>query len=243
MGKTKAYCRVSTEKQTDGAGLQQQSLSISSYAAASGISIDEIVYEDESGTVEDREEIVRLLREAEAGELTLLLVDRVDRLGRTLVICESLVDRFKKAGCEVRFTTLNLGTSPESVLLRQLLGSIAEFQRTTLVKHLTACKRAKARRTGTHTGIVPTGYKRGANDIIVEDEVEAVVVRRIFALSRAGFSMNAIARQLTREGFTTRGGGQYYPMQVRRVLSLEKAYRGQESFCGPDAPVVHQGLI
>ena len=73
MKKTVAYIRVSTTRQLDGEGPQQQTRDIMAWALNTNSLIDQWVTEDETGTIADREEILKLKEQARAGELGTLV--------------------------------------------------------------------------------------------------------------------------------------------------------------------------
>lgn len=245
MAKTAAYIRVSTTKQLDGTGPQQQRDSIVAYALTKGIPIDSFETDDETGTTEDRESIQLLLKQAQAGELTLLLVDRLDRLGRRLHVCEGLLAAFNQAGCEVRFASVEAAndTSGAGIMLRQMLGAMAEYQRTEWLSRMKQCSLAKSRQKGTLCGgTVPVGY-RLENGHVVPDDVESYLVKRIFRLQAEGRNLTQTARILTAEGYKTRSGTKIKPMQVSRILKLADAYRGKVSFADLKSVANHEAII
>jgi hypothetical protein len=60
---------------------------------------------------------------------------------------------------------------------------------------------------------------------IVVDEAAARIVRRMFALHRAGHSAEDIAMQLAVVGTRTRRGGPWSESSVRAILAHERLYR------------------
>lgn len=245
MSKTAAYIRVSTTKQLDGSGPQQQRENILAFAISKGLRIDEYAIDDETGTTEDREHIQRLLKEAQAGELTLLLVDRLDRLGRRLHVCEGLLAAFNQAGCEVRFVAAFFEDNATGIFTRQILGAVAEFQRNEWLARMKQCSRAKALARGSlHSKLAPYGY-RIEGDRCIPDETETALVKRIFKLAASQDKLNTrkICRVLTAEGWRSRKGTHFQHPQVARILSLEAAYRGKCAFADATMPANHQPIL
>lgn len=224
--KTIAYCRVSTDKQLDGSGIDQQRASIIAYAMAHGISIDEVVVEHETGTTENREAIQRILIEARAEKIQAIIVDRVDRLGRTLVTCEKLYEDFRAAAVQVIFTNANCDTSASGVLLRQIMGALAQYDRTSWLSRMTQCRKAAAARKGTTSGgRAPYGYIAAGGAKLDLDPATVNLVRRALVLDGLGQSLTQITNQLNSEGFRTRKGTQFYPQQVKRILGRKDFYQ------------------
>jgi site-specific DNA recombinase len=243
---TAAYIRVSTQKQLNGSGPAQQRDSIIAYAVSKGLEINDWRTDDETGTTEDREQIQALLQEAREGRLGTLIVDRVDRLGRELHVCEGLYDAFTKAGCKVLIASQALEDSAEGVLLRQILGSFASYQRKALLKHLSQCRESKARRIGYRNGgAIPYGYKLSEKgDTIVPDEDhEAPMVRRMFQLRGEGYSYTRALETLFAEGYRSRRNTPLQRMQLQRIFRLESAYRGEVSFFDCTLPATHEGIL
>jgi site-specific DNA recombinase len=245
MSKTVAYIRVSTTKQLEGAGPAQQRDSIIAYAMSKGLQVDEWYTDDETGTTEDREQIQALLKQAQEGKLGRLIVDRMDRLGRHMHVCEGLYEAFKKAGCQVVLTNINLeDETPENVMMRQMLGIMAQYQRSALIRHMGQCAKAKARRTGAHANCqTPFGYSfdRGGGRMVINEE-EANAVRRIFELHWAGRSLRQVMKVLHDEGWRVRKGDYWHPPQVARIIRREAQYAAQAPFV-EGGTIVQQPII
>jgi hypothetical protein len=101
-----------------------------------------------------------------------------------------------------------------------------------------AGRRRRASEDGQGSGPLPYGYVRAKasmrtyeGDILAErgdiviDETAARIVRRMFALQRAGHTAAEIAKQLTVVGTRTRRGGLWGESSVRAVLAHEELYR------------------
>jgi site-specific DNA recombinase len=228
---TIGYVRVSTSKQLDGNGPDQQRAAIIAWAMANKQGdkqpIDDWVTEDESGTKENREEILRLLELAKEGKLGRLIIDRQDRLGRRLLVCESLFQRFQEAGVEVVCTQNHFGAGIEGTLMRQIMGSFAEYQRSEWLARMRTCRKIAVTRKGRHSGgKAPLGYKSAGNGKLAEDTKTSPIVRRVFELADADLSIHAIARQLNVEGHRA-AGKEWFPMQVKRIIDRRAFYAGK----------------
>ncbi len=225
-----AYIRVSTERQADGNGLEQQRRSICMYAAAAGLHIDEWIEDDESGTTEDREGIQKLLARSEAFTL---VFDRVDRLGRTVLVSESLFAKFAARGVRVLCVAQELDdTKPSGRMIRQMMGVVAEFQRSEMLLRLSQSKRAAKAKRGTYGGgNVPYGFSAVGGGQLAADPCTVRLVRRTheIAAQQRDASYRAIAECLTAEGFRTRKGTELSAMQVSRILKRKAVYAGQQN--------------
>ncbi|MGB8478351.1 MAG: recombinase family protein [Acidobacteriaceae bacterium] len=96
-------------------------------------------------------------------------------------------------------------------MVRQLFGSVAQYEKSTLVLKLRGARmRAKAKQ-GRCEGRKPFG------------EGEATVTKRAKALRAAGMSWDAVARQLNEDGIATRYGGQWYGSTISKIVKGESA--------------------
>ena len=141
MSRTFAYCRVSTIGQTT----ENQAQEIR--AAGFAIQPQRIVEETISGSVaaSERKGFQKLLERMECGDV--LVVSKLDRLGRSAIDVRQTVERLAKFG--IRVHCLALGgvdlTSAAGKMTMQILGAVAEFERDLLIERTQAgLKRAKA---------------------------------------------------------------------------------------------------
>lgn len=141
MSRVFAYCRVSTADQTTENQVQE--------IAAAGFTIAQqrIVTETVSGSVaaSERQGFAKLLDKLEAGDV--LVVTKLDRLGRNAMDVRATVERLEDAGVKVH--CLALGgvdlTSPAGKMTMQVINAVAEFERDLLIERTNAgIKRAKA---------------------------------------------------------------------------------------------------
>ena len=130
MSRVFAYCRVSTTGQT----VENQVREIE----AAGFNIDarRIVIETVSGSTASaqRAGFMKLTDRLEADDV--LVVTKLDRLGRNLLDIRQTVDRLSKLG--VRLHCLQLGgmdlTSPGGKMIMGVMGAFAEFERDLLIE-------------------------------------------------------------------------------------------------------------
>ncbi len=179
------YLRVSSEEQRDRETIELQRDFLEQYRSLYELEIAEI-YEDDgvSGTVplHERPEGRRLLEDAREGKFQVVLVYKLDRLGRSLLVIVDAHDRLQEAGVALRSGTEPIDTStPSGRLIFQMLASFAEYDRENIRERTQAGMR-RAFRDGKHTGVIPYGYRVRAEDGRLEVvEEEAGIVREIFA--------------------------------------------------------------
>ena len=186
MTRVFAYCRVSTADQTTDNQVQE--------IAASGFLVNgpRIVTETVSGSVAamERKGFLTLLNKLESGDV--LVVTKLDRLGRNAMDVRSTVERLAALG--VRVHCLALGgsdlTSPAGKMIMTVIAAMAEFERDLLVERTqSGLARAKSQ-----------GKTLGRPQSLGEAAIKAVVTRlaqgeAVAALAREfGTSRQSIMR-------------------------------------------------
>jgi site-specific DNA recombinase len=130
------YIRVSSEEQRDAGTIQTQRVSLERYAAQRNFEVVELYADDGvSGTLllHERPEGRRLLHGAKEGKFQTVLVYKLDRLGRTQLGILDAADRLGRLDIALRSATEHYETAtPQVRLLFQMLGSFAEFERSTI---------------------------------------------------------------------------------------------------------------
>jgi putative DNA-invertase from lambdoid prophage Rac len=130
MTRVFAYCRVSTAEQTTDNQIQE--------IASSGFQVDSrrIIAETVSGSVAamERKGFLTLLNKLESGDV--LVVTKLDRLGRNAMDVRATVERLASVG--VRVHCLALGgadlASPAGKMTMGVIAAVAEFERDLLIE-------------------------------------------------------------------------------------------------------------
>jgi DNA invertase Pin-like site-specific DNA recombinase len=139
------YARVSTVEQN--LDLQINALQMAGCAA---------IFTDQglSGADFQRPGLRRALRQLKSGDM--LVVWRLDRLGRSLVDLIETVNGLSKRGCEFRSLTENIDTSSSGGrLLFHVMGAMAEFERS-IISERTKAGMEAARVRGSRIGRRPS---------------------------------------------------------------------------------------
>ncbi|MFM0334759.1 recombinase family protein [Paraburkholderia strydomiana] len=176
MSRTFAYARVSTTDQNAENQIRE--------IASAGFAVDpkRIVKESISGSVvaSERPEFSKLLDRLEHGDV--LIVTKLDRLGRNAMDVRATVERLDEMG--VRVHCLALGgvdlTSAAGRMTMQVLNAVAEFERDLLIERTQAgLARSRA------DGVVP-----GRPSALTDEQQEQVLKRLA-----AGESVSQLARE------------------------------------------------
>ena len=215
-----AYLRVSGKGQLDGDGFTRQLDAIMRYAKQHGYTIVEVFEEQGvsgSKELENRPSLQALLCALANGTAKHLLVERLDRLARDLMVQETIIGDLRKRGYElISVAEPDLcGADPSRVLIRQIFGAIAEYDRAMIVLKLRGARQRIKLRTGRCEGRKPFGTFNG----------EAETLARMVVLRSHGLSFQAIAATLDAEGRKPRQAERWGGDAVNKILRAHRANR------------------
>ncbi|MDP3087578.1 MAG: recombinase family protein [Methylotenera sp.] len=176
MSRVFAYCRVSTADQVT----ENQVLEIKN--AGFALESHRIVEEKISGSVAayERPEFKKLSERLEATDV--LIVTKLDRLGRNAIDVRSTVEKLAKAGVKVHCLALGGAdlTSPAGKMTMQVISAVAEFERDLLIERThSGLDRAKA-----------AGKKFGRPSALTEDARKEVATKLL-----KGCNVSELARE------------------------------------------------
>ena len=204
------YVRVSTEEQgLSGAGLAAQRLAIKAECDRRGWQLVRIEEDVLSGRSLNRPGLTQALDSCRSGEVSGIIVAKLDRLSRSLVDFAGLLAEAQKSGFNV--VALDLGvdlSTPAGEFLASVMASAAQWERR-IIGQRTKDALAIRREQGVRLGRPP--LPRDA------------LGRRITAMRKRGLTLQAIADTLNAEGVPTlRGGSEWRPSSVRAVLQRKR---------------------
>lgn len=214
--KAVTYLRVSGAAQIEGDGFPRQREVCAAYASVNGIEIAG-EYRDQacSGCTDaDAREAFGAMIERIAGNgVRLVLVERADRLARDLIVSETLLATLRKLGVRVieacSGIELTDTSDPSRILVRQVLGAVAEFNRRELVGKL-----AKARKRIRDAGLRCEGVR-----LYGSRPGESAGLDRILDLVHGErLSLRQTADKLNGEGVPTRNGKPWSAGSVQSVV-------------------------
>ena len=201
------YCRLSNDDERDGesVSIENQKLLLQRYVRERGWNeIDTYIDDGYSGTNFDRPGVQRLIEDAKAKRINVILVKDLSRFGRNYIEFGQYTDYlFPSIGC--RFIALNngidTGSNDGSTDFMGFLNLFNEFYSRDTSKKVKAVKKACAENgkfMGTHP---PLGYMRDPADKhhFLIDEETAPIVRYIFSLRASGMTFRRITTKLNEE--------------------------------------------
>ena len=197
------YMRTSTLTNRDGDSKNRQKSSIMKWVKSNGYSVKGEYWDIESGKMDTmvRPEFMRMISDSESMGVKILVFSDQSRLSRDIIVQESTFRLLTSRGYSL-ISSENpnsfLEDSPTSNLIRQILGSFSEFDRSSTV-HKLKVSRIRKRESNREKGIVTrkrTGKCEGSKRILeIHPELESLILK----LKRKGFSLRKISSFLKEE--------------------------------------------
>ncbi|MBI4376144.1 MAG: recombinase family protein [Elusimicrobia bacterium] len=213
----------------------------------------------ESGKDLKRPAVQRLLKAVQEGRVQAVIVYKLDRLTRSSRDFNHLVELFERHGVAFVSATESLDTkSPQGRLMVNIMVQFAQYDRELDVERSKDFHLARARKGLWCAGLPPLGYDV-KDKLLVVNEDEAALVRRIFNSYLECHSALAVAQELNRLGFRRKayrtqdgrawGGKRFDIKSVIRVLQ-RKVYigiitneRAKQEFPGQHQPLVSPAVF
>lgn len=209
MTKALAYLRTSsaTNVGADKDSEKRQLAAIESFAKAHGIEIVDTFYDaavSGADPVTERPGFVAMLDRIASNGVRVILVESPDRFARDLIVQLTGHDHLKALGISLIPTTAPTfftEETPTAVMIRQVLGAVAQFEKASLVAKL----RAARERTG----------KLGGRPR--EERPETVALAK--KLRRKGMTYRAIPQALAERGHVTTKGTAFTSKAIYYMLN------------------------
>ena len=197
------YMRTSTLTNKDGDSVHRQKSSIMKWVKSNGYSVKGEYWDIESGKTDtmDRPEFMRMISDSEELGIKVLVFSDQSRLSRDIIVQESSYRLLSSRGYSL-ISSENpnsfLEDTPTSNLIRQIMGSFCEFDRSSTVSKLKV-SRIRKRESNYKIGKVTrnrTGKCEGSKRIL---EIHPQLESLIFKLRRKGLSLRKISTLLKEE--------------------------------------------
>ena len=226
-----AYARVSTEKDEQFTSYEAQIDYYTSYIKSRPDWAFVSVYSDEGKTgcnTFRREGFNRMVDDALAGKIDLIVTKSVSRFARNTVDSLTTIRKLKDKGVEVYFEKENIWTfDGKGELMLTIMSSLAQEESRSISEN---CAWGQRKRFADGKVSVPfgrfLGYDRGPDGNLVVNEEQAKIVRRIYAEFLQGYTPYGIARRLTEDGIPTPGGKKVWGKSVVQSILTNEKYKG-----------------
>jgi len=198
---------LSNDKDSD----KRQRSAIAAFAKAHGYVIVAEFYDVVSGAdpIAERPGFRAMLDRIAGNGVRCILVESPDRFARDLTVQLTGHNYLKGLGVTlIPATAPDFFTedTPTAVLVRQVLGAIAQFEKTSLVAKLKAARDRKKAATG----------KCGGRKTYAEARPDVVLLAK--QMHDDGVSLRRISAELAARGYVTAGGKPYVASAVRAML-------------------------
>lgn len=211
-----AYYRTSsaTNVGQDKDSLKRQEQAVNAYAAGNGIDIVGDYYDaavSGADPLDQREGFSLLLSRIASNGVRTILVETANRFARDLMVQEIGFKRLKDLGVEliaVDSPHAFLEDTPTSILIRQILGAVAQFDKAMVVAKLRVARERKKAMNGKCEG-----QKSWA-------QMDPAMVEIARGLRKEGQSLNQVSRALEKMGYMSRTGRRFTRSVVSRMADV-----------------------
>ena len=197
------YMRTSSMTNSKGDSVKRQKSSIMRWVKDNGYNVKGEYWDIESGKMDtmERTEFMKMISDSERLGINVLVFSDQSRLSRDIIVQESTFRLLSSRGYSL-ISSENpnsfLEDTPTSNLIRQIMGSFCEFDRSSTV-HKLKVSRIRKRESNYKKGIVTrnrTGKCEGSKRILeVHPELESLIIK----LNKNGSSLRKISSYLKDE--------------------------------------------
>ena len=233
-----AYVRVSTDSLQQEDSLENQTTYFKGFITANPEWEFVGIYSDQgiSGYKENRPGFQKMIEDARAGNIDLIVVKSISRFARNTETVLKFTRELKSIGVGIFFEIQNVNTlSGAGELMLTILAAFAQAESEGASANAKMTYKRKFESGIPAHGLESTfGYKANAQGDIVVDEEKAAVVRQMFDLAEQGIWPSKIKQYLNKNGVPGCAGGDWDDTAVFRVLHnvsykgdliLQKTYR------------------
>jgi DNA invertase Pin-like site-specific DNA recombinase len=191
---------------------ERQRRAIAAYAKSAGVEIVEEYYDEAvSGAdmIDTRPGFAAMLERLLANGVRMIVVETASRFARDLMVQEVGYAMLKERGITLIAADRPdafLDDTPTSVMIRQILGSVSQFEKAMLVSKLRGARERKRAK----------GHKVEGRKSHAEARPEVVALAK--QLRRKHLSLREISAELFAAGHTTKPGKPFTPQSIANML-------------------------
>ena len=231
MTQAAVYVRISQDRTGAGLGVQRQQEDCTVLCERLGWSVADVYTDNDISAFSGkaRPEWDRLIADAKAGTVDAIAVWHVDRLTRTPIELEHVIDLANRHGLQLATVTgdIDLAT-PTGKMVARILGSVARQE----AEHKGERQRRQRRQSAeagrpNGGGTRPYGFAEDRVTVVAD---EADIIREAAARALAGESLSSICRDLVARDVTTPKGNHWQPRTLRRLLASARISGRREHY-------------
>lgn len=226
--KVAAYCRVSTERETQKSSIDTQ---IKYYTELIQMNPEwnfaGVFYDYESGLrKEKRNGLDAILKKAYRGEIDYIITKSISRLSRNVLDTLTIIRSLKAKGINIYFEKENLNSLEEEKEIDIAFNEVlAQEESRNLSENVQWGYKRKFERGDDFVGKMPMGYKR-INDEWIIVPVEAEIIRKIYQLYLEGNTLQQIKEYLEDHQIKTATGKEIWATAVIQKILKNEKYKG-----------------
>lgn len=217
------YARYSSDLQRT-ESIDAQVRSCKDYADKNDLQIIKL-YADEakSGTSDDRDDFLKMIKDSERGYFDVVIVHKLDRFARNRYDSAFYKRLLKNNGVRLISVLEQFDDSPESIILESVLEGMAEYYSANLARETMKGLKENALKCKFNGGIPPLGYDvdKDTGKYII-NEMESKIVRLIFNMYADGHSYQDISSHLNNRGYKTKRGSNFAKNSLHDLLKNER---------------------
>jgi len=226
--KVAAYCRVSTEMES-----QQSSINLQIRYYTDLIQknpewdLAGVFYDFESGLrKEKRNGLDEMLQKAYRGEIDYIITKSVSRLSRNVLDTLTIIRSLKAKGINVYFEKENLNSIEDEKEIDIVFnGVLAQEESRNLSENVRWGYRHKFGKGDDFAGKIPMGYRRDNDEWIILPE-EADIIKKIYQLYLEGCTLQQIKEYLEGHQIKTATGKEVWATAVIQKILKNEKYKG-----------------
>lgn len=221
--KTIGYARVSTKDQAEsGLSLENQEQKIRMFADLHDLTVDSVrVDAGASAKSLKRPEFSQIIKEIEAGQISNIIVYKLDRLTRSVADFAYIIDFMKKHNVNIYFIKDQFDlTSPTGRLVANIMISVSQWERE-VISERTADAMQVLKRSGKACGTAPYGFQN-VNGLCIKNDYESGILDFV---AKSELSLQKTADSLNENGFVNRAGGKFSKQSISQMKKLTSMQR------------------
>src|SRR5690625_5115180 len=188
---TAIYMRVSTEMQEkEGISLETQKEQLHAYCKFKGLKNIKKYTDVGSARTTNRPHFIEMMKEVEKGRISNVVIFRFDRLTRSIIDLNNLVQKLNELDCGLHSAIENIDTKTATGrMIINLIGTFAQWESETISERVTVNMMTNAKK-GIWQSTVPFGFKMGKDKRLEINEKEAKILREAFDMIKDRYSLS-----------------------------------------------------
>jgi site-specific DNA recombinase len=222
-----AVVRVSSGEQVLGQSLDQQEASIRAWCVEQRLDLVRVFKQEgeSAGSVmfSRRSGGAEILEMIDRGEVSHIVVTRLDRAFRNVLDCLKWVSEWEELGIRLHFTAEPHLTDESSMAVSRLFLSQrvtqAQFERDIAGERTKAALAFRKAKGEVYTRIPPFGFGNGPDGMLQPIPAEQRTIDRMKRMRSQKLTFQKIADRLNADGVPTKTGAEWAAMVVSRILA------------------------